>query len=286
LTKSVTKLTFNYRYSHIGTSGVPLSTPEPGNGDLLPCPDGVWAEGEIGLNHPLFTHTLSNTLEIGPSASTCQASHLLGRVLRHRDETSNQIERRLRLTEALQLHRASSALDMDLAQRYVTLITSDSSAAITAIAIVCSARLILYGMYGCNEPDQHSNHEERLPEDTEMQQISLNGIREIIVSQMALVSRTLLMRSDLANPMVCYSLYHAASECAWFIRENETHEMVFTMQGYVELLTAVAKRWRVGCELSHRHRVDIMKANFLSVLYLKLLEHEGAMKTLYPFTQT
>jgi hypothetical protein len=237
-----------YSYAHIGTTGIPLATPEPSNGDLLPCPDNIWAEGEVGLNHPLFTHTLSNNLEIGHSASTCQAAHLLGRVIHHRDDPANRIDRQFRLTEALQLHRAASALDADLAQRYIALINHDSSAAITATAIVCSARLILYSMYGCNEPDRPSSHEDRLPEDTDMQRISLDGIREIIVSRMALVSQALMMRTDLANPMVCYSLYHAASECAWFIKENDTLEMISTMQSYVELLRAVAKRWKVGCE--------------------------------------
>ncbi|KAF2098743.1 hypothetical protein NA57DRAFT_56389 [Rhizodiscina lignyota] len=238
------------RFVHLGTSGLPLATPEPGQGDLLPCSDEGWMEGEVGSNHPLFSSTFSANLDIGHFASTCQASHILGRVLKHRDDASNRRDRPFRLSEAKQLHRTLVALDSDLVQRYFgtgfSLLNGDTGAVFEAFALCCSARLILYDMYGCNEPDQTASQQARLPEDTEMQQIALDGIKEIVTYRMSFLSQPLIMRTDLASPLVCHSLYHSASECAWFIKENQASDMISAMKTYVDLLMEIGKRWMIA----------------------------------------
>ncbi|KAE8450385.1 hypothetical protein EG329_006459 [Mollisiaceae sp. DMI_Dod_QoI] len=249
------------RYVHIGTSGVPLAAPDPGHGDLLPCSDQNWAEGDVGSNHPLFSSSFSSILDVGHFASTCQASHILGRVLNHRDDATNRLDRPFRLSQAMQLHQALVALDSDLSQRCFSSdflqLNNDDSPAFVAFALCCSGRLILYNMYGCNEPDENLGQQSRLPEDTEMQQVALDGIREVILFRMSLLSQTLMMRTDLGSPLICYSLYHAASECAWFIKENQTDEIITMMKTYIDHLMAIEKRWKVAA------------------LYLRLLELEG-----------
>ncbi len=106
-------------------------------------------------------------------------------------------------------------------------------------------------MYGCNEPDENASQQSRLPEDTEMQQVALDGTREIILFRMPLLSQTLIMRTDLASPLICYSLYHAASECAWFLKEDRTDEIITVMKTYIDLLMALEKRWKVAGESPH-----------------------------------
>ncbi len=65
---------------------------------------------------------------------------------------------------------------------------------------------------------------------------------------MSLLSQTLMMRTDLGSPLICYSLYHAASECAWFIKENQTDEIITMMKTYIDHLMAIEKRWKVAGE--------------------------------------
>ncbi|KAF1988639.1 hypothetical protein K402DRAFT_391863 [Aulographum hederae CBS 113979] len=255
------------RYVHIGTSGVPLAAPDPGNGDLLPCSEVDWFVGDNGSNHPFFTSSFSVNLELGNFACLCQASHILGRVLHHRDDVNDRLDRRFRMAEAMQLERALVALDSNLSQRhssvYISSQESAHMASFEALALCCCARLLLYNMYGCNEPDQDSIQQERLSEDTEMQQISLAGVRQIILERMLPVAQMLATRVKETGPIICYSLYHCASECAWFIKEDPNEETIGAMRTYVDLLTAIENRWKVAG------------------LYMKLLEHEESLQVLY-----
>jgi hypothetical protein len=51
---------------------------------------------------------------------------------------------------------------------------SDTKSNTEALALVCSARLVLYNIYGCREPDVRSAPN-RLQLETEMQRLSVSG---------------------------------------------------------------------------------------------------------------
>lgn len=232
-------------FVNVGTSGLVLATPEPSQGELLPWNDVIWASGDIGVNQPLFSSTQSAVTQLGPFARTCQAAHLLSRVIRHRD-CHEDIDRRYRLEEAKQLHVLSEALVSNLD----TVILDEH---IVSLALCYSAQLILYSMYGCNEPEELNRP--RLAAEMEMQQIALEGIKKVSfhgIRRIAHGSSTFLE---------AYALYHAASECAWFVREGARDGAEQCLQICVEALRAVGERWSVGG------------------LYLRLLEKEGAIHT-------
>lgn len=249
------------RYINVGTSGLPLATPEAGYAALLPCSELSWNSGDVSPNPPLFSSKMAPSTDVGSFASTCQAAHILGRVLHHRND--RRTDPSFRLAEALQLHRTLSALDTDLEQRYVTAMStvgskeelSPCSAALNvALALCCAARHLLYSMYGCGiEKDEGLPEVSRVPEELEMQRVSLEGIKILSLTGTArLVSVVNLVMGDSGkspstiSPLLCYALYHAASECAWFYKEFQDQEMATYLKGYVDALRAMETRWRVA----------------------------------------
>lgn len=220
------------RYINLGTRGSPLSTPSCLQGTLLPTTESSWNAGEIGTNQPLFATSFTPTTQIGSFAGACQASHILGLVLHHRNTSC--IDTRLRLLEALQLHRTLVSLDRHLAE---------NPGHVLARALCYSARLVLYGFYGCNEHFEVS--EERVSEETEMQSASLAGLREVSHSVYGLASAQLGVET--VSPLLCHCLYLAASELAWFLREGVSGE-VACLGVVVGLLRRVGERWGVAGE--------------------------------------
>lgn len=239
------------RYVNIGVSGLPLATPEPRQGALLPCAESNWNQGEFGSNQPLFVSSFGNNTEVGSFAKTCQASHVLGLILRHRDDrNNNSINAQFRLSEARQLHLTLVALNRHLAQNRHALV--DDSNTDIAAALCYSARIILYGMYACNE---HYD-QPRLPDEAVLQQESMEGLKEVTrgvyqlaqkVLGVAVATDNLLLSKSL---LVCHCLYQASSECAWFIREDQRVEEVACLEAMVVLLRAIGKKWRIASKYS------------------------------------
>lgn len=185
--------------------------------------------------------------DIAPFASCCQAAHVLGRVLRHRDDYTNRSDPEYRLSEAMQLHKILVALSTDLEERHVNTEAEMNSSAVIAYALCCTARFLLYNMYGCNEPDAISAAQGRIAQETEMQQAALEGIKSIAMVKVAKLLQQMRLSNDKCfSPLLCYVVYHAASECAWFIKESGKAEMVESMRVYVELLRTMEQRWRVA----------------------------------------
>ncbi|KAF2715246.1 hypothetical protein K504DRAFT_497121 [Pleomassaria siparia CBS 279.74] len=127
------------RYINLNPTGLPLATPEP-------------AQGVIGTNQALFTSDFMFDSQIGPFARCCQASHILGRVLAHRNRRKGAMTRDLVLEEALQLSAALTALDTHLSQAMDDP-HNETPITILDVALCTSARLALYSMYACNQAD-------------------------------------------------------------------------------------------------------------------------------------
>jgi hypothetical protein len=109
---------------------------------------------------------------------------------------------------------------------------------------------VLYNQYACNEPGQ-ALPTERLAEEVEMQQISLSGIRELATKTIPLMARKMISDNQqqsaaLSNsPVLAGCLYHAATECAWFIKENDEVEMVDGLESIVQALRVLRPEWSV-----------------------------------------
>ncbi|KAH7397778.1 hypothetical protein BKA64DRAFT_753456 [Cadophora sp. MPI-SDFR-AT-0126] len=255
------------RYMNLGTYGQPLATPEPLQGTLLPCSEDSWDNqgGRLASNVPLFASSFSLTTEIGSYASTCQAAHILGLVLRHRDEQNTVVsDTHYRIAEAQRLHKTLVLLSLHLSGQ-ATMDTHNVTNNFTAMGLCYAARVALYNMYACNE--HYSATEARLGEETEMQQASIDGLKEVTqcvyqfahsILDVAILDDQLISRSLLLT----HSLYFAASELAWFIREMNYAEDVQFLKVIVELLTVMSRTWRVAKQ------------------YLKILEEDGSLASL------
>lgn len=242
----------------MGLCGVHLATPEPLHGTLLPCLESHWDVGEIGSNEPLFATSFTTSTNIGSFAHTCQASHVLGLVLRHRDDhNSPTIDPHFGISEAQQLHQTLVALNTHLAHKPRG--AGDKSNIEVAIALCYCARVILYGMYACNE--DYTANRPRIAEESEMQRTSMDGLKEVThgvyqLSQRILHSAMTTDHLSLSKSLlVCHCLYQASSECAWFIREDNNLEGPACLKAMVELLRAIGTKWPVaGKSSSLKHR--------------------------------
>ncbi|KAK2757578.1 hypothetical protein FQN54_004547 [Arachnomyces sp. PD_36] len=247
------------RYNALGIPGLPLASPEPVQGTLLPCTESMWDLGQIGSNLPLFASSLSPSVDIGSFASMCQACHILGLVLRHRAGQQSATDAKFRVTEAWQLHQILVSLHTHLTDKFTT--SMNDSSTMIAIAFCSSARITLYNIYACNEHD--SAVESRLLEETQMQAASIEGLREVCQDIIPLAHHISVAATSTVNDilskslLLCHCLYHVASEYAWFIREERAMEKVSSLKIVVEVLSMIGTRWRVAGE------------------YIKNLEDEG-----------
>lgn len=230
--------------------GVPLSTCEPLPGELLPCNDKDWDQGLVGSNDPLFTPSPAFAVPGIHFATMCRASHMLGRVLRHKDD--QVLDFPDKLSEAFQLHRALLALETSFTceAHPDELRTCDMPR-----AIVCTARSILYNIYACNE----RYHAYKLEHETDMQKISLEGLSSITLTVAQIAQR---MKGDCAMgytghaPMFGQCFYQALSEAAWFVRENNSAEMKYAFDVIVDAMRYLAESWRVCGKPSQRKLYD------------------------------
>ncbi|KAK3329134.1 hypothetical protein B0H66DRAFT_540320 [Apodospora peruviana] len=260
------------RYCNLTTPGLPLAIPEPHTSFLLPISDMGWRNGEVRVSPSEPSAVLSaltaNPNSIGRFATMCQASHLMSLVIKHRDSTQPVEEPHLnntfRLDEALQLHRTLVALDSRITVSDAGPSSLESSPEqennLEALALICSARCILYNMYGCNEPDVRSGLD-RLRVETEIQHESVKGIIDLAtkrVPQMAHLVVEIIATATAAgsgaqmgksiSPTLMHCLYHMATECAWFIREGFGPEMTSGLGVIVSALKQMRVSWAVAGE--------------------------------------
>ncbi|KAH8881068.1 hypothetical protein GQ53DRAFT_848507 [Thozetella sp. PMI_491] len=236
------------RFINIGPSGLPLATPEPTQGELLPTTDTEWLRGGIGTNLALYVGSVMPESEIGPFARACQASHLLGRVIHHRDSQRDGPNREFALHEALQLHTTLIALDkhlsqpMDEPQDGVPVSTVD-------VALCTSARYILYHLYACIESEVM---EERRGEESVLQAICIDGVKQTINTRLPALARHVLQQGaehpERSNPLVIQCLYDSASECQWLLKEGDeaVEGTSTTLKLLVDALKLLAERWGVA----------------------------------------
>ncbi|KAI1774490.1 hypothetical protein F4818DRAFT_63833 [Hypoxylon cercidicola] len=239
------------RFVNQGINGLPFAAPEPSPGELLPCSEMAWNEGGVGFNEPLFATSFSNNTSLGSFANVCQAAHVLGRVLRHRDELHNaSLALEFRITEAKQLHGILASLCSHLREASRDSFSLDSSMSV-ALALCFSARIILCDLYACNE--KYSTDHGRSSEEAELQREAMGSIFET-VRYIWQVTRQMLDSIDQAgegeldniSPLLCHCLYTAAGESEWLILEQEDSNAGIWLRDFVQLLQAIGRRWQVA----------------------------------------
>ncbi|TDZ54525.1 Transcription factor BOA15 [Colletotrichum trifolii] len=237
-------ITILERYMNLGPKGLALATPEPVQGELLPASDADWFRGALGTSQPLFTMGFSTDSEVGPFARVCQASHILGRVLSHRNSKRDGMLPQGILDEAAQLDATLTALDAHLAQA-----SADTASAVD-VALCTVARLNLFQGYACIQPGAVG---ERLPAESEMQKTSVRGLKHIIAVRAPTLALTVLQQgaqaSDGLSPLLIQVLYDIATECQWLIREGEIVKGAdSTLSLAADALKLLSQRWSVAAK--------------------------------------
>jgi hypothetical protein len=228
------------RYVNLGSRGHPLASEEPLRTDVLPCEDSQWDQGEMTPSEPIFVSS-ATSIRAGPFGRSCQAAHLLGRVIRHRNDGYSEESPTFRFAEAAQLHRTVVAL----ASLLPTEFESSPDGLITPLAICYSTQLDLYDPYSCTE----SNRGEHTVEETEMQGIAIAGLKQIAedVYRFAQhLKRAMTYNLAAVSPLVSDCLYQAAANYAWLVRESGSPEMVASLNSISDALKMLDRRWKIG----------------------------------------
>ncbi|EME46578.1 hypothetical protein DOTSEDRAFT_70550 [Dothistroma septosporum NZE10] len=233
------------RFVNIGHRRKPFASSDPSLDTMLPTDDSSWDRGQMLAAAPLAL-SASQTIRAAPFARTCQASHLLGKVVRHLNDKNLPTD--YRYTEALQLHRTLQALSSVLPGEAAEDDPSQRPTLCTSMAICYSALLMLYDAYSCTEKIVESGPEEQLV----MQKVSIDGLSEVSTQVVHLARRVrdFIEKAgpERVSPLVIDSLYQAAANYAWYVRESSSPECQERLQEIKEVLIILDRRWKVAGE--------------------------------------
>ncbi|KAF3314531.1 hypothetical protein TWF173_004614 [Orbilia oligospora] len=240
------------RYVGIGGKCRPFACDDARPDTYLPIDDTYWDQGQPTLVQPLAVSTSTN-IAISPFARTCQAAHLLSRVLRHLSDCDTDPE--FRYQEAIQIDRTIQALSTSalLGAEESANKTSDPTENLlfcTAISLCFSALFCLYSEYSCTEsfaPEQLKSSSLQ-----EMQRRALSGLEEICEAVLRF-SKSVYVAVEIGgttrvSPLICDCLYQAASTYLWYSRESgdqQWHEKVIELKMMLEI---IGQRWQCANE--------------------------------------
>ena len=223
---------------NLGSRARPLATDDPARSDVLPADDDLWDRGELAASEPLYISS-PTTVRVGPYARTCQATHLLGRLIRHLNDRN--VEPVFRFSEAIQLYRTMAAFTSLLPEEVGTSPERFS----TALALTYGGILHLCDPYVCTE----TNHGDRTTEETEMQAIAFPGLRktsEDILRLSNFLRISWECNIAAASPLVADCLYVAAATFAWLVYEDGSPELRVSYSTLFEALKLLDTRWKVA----------------------------------------
>lgn len=221
--------------------GLPFAVPEPRHSELLPINDEDWGNGKATPSQALYAESFSSVATLGFFARTCQAAHMLGKIIQHREATmKNSHPASDILQEARNLHRALSSLHLSLEGPINNNSRSSlNPSTLPALAICASAQNLLYTTYGCLDfPCFMSRKRSGL--ETEMQSFCMDGHKVVIST----VSSLALVESDCPFMATCF--YATAFATSWFIREDHEPEMQNALQSMIDGLNRLSTRWAIS----------------------------------------
>lgn len=136
------------RFISIGHRRKPFASTDPSLDAHLPTDDSHWDRGQMLVAAPLAL-SASQTIRAAPFARTCQAAHLLGKVVRHINDKNLPTD--YKFNEALQLHRTMRALCEVLPAEAEGDDPTHKPTLCSPMAILYSGLLTLYDQYACTE---------------------------------------------------------------------------------------------------------------------------------------
>lgn len=232
------------RLVSLETSDMPMAVPDPDLMELLPSNDHEWDRGRIAASQALYTSSFSSKTAIGPFARSCQAAHMLGKVIRHKATKDSRGCDDDLLSEAFNIHHALATLQASLEEpSQAEESTAYSKARLITLSICVSARLLLYNQYGCNNSFDPVAHRPTATE-TELQVISLEGVQKA-----ASHTAPRIARGEEKCPLTAQCLYYAAAECMWLVKEDHEPHMNSALRDLVRGLRDLQRKWQVGGKL-------------------------------------
>ncbi|KAK4541915.1 hypothetical protein LTR36_007279 [Oleoguttula mirabilis] len=231
------------RFVSIGHRGKPFASADPSLDVHLPTDDSYWDRGQMLVAAPLAL-SASPTTRAAPFARTCQSSHLLGKVIRHLNDTNLPLD--YKFEEALQLNRTIRALAGLLPKEAEEDDPTLRPTLCTSMAICYSALLILHDHYSCTERSVPNGPEAQLV----LQKECIDGLAEISATAMNLARRIrgFIDRAGLGrvSPFTIDCIYQAAANYAWYVRESSDPACGERLAELKEVLSLCDRRWRVA----------------------------------------
>jgi len=206
---------------------------------------------------PSLAVSVEASVAAPPFARTCQAAHLLSRVLRHTNEQPEDYEAFYR--EAIQLHHIVSSFGAALAQVALSLDDTQVLTLYPAVSICFSAQLSLYDAHTCAEVD--FPQAVGIPAQLEMQLLALAGVKTACQGVAGLADKIKAAAGAgmiaFVSPLVANCLFQAAKNICWLLREAPRPELWDALQLLVDALQQVGRIWAVGGRsLLSRHTQD------------------------------
>jgi hypothetical protein len=193
---------------------------------------------------PPFTTSSAISEQVDPFARLCQASHYLGKVLRHHLDLSTP-ETQLFL-DASEIYLEISAL----ARRITQEAESSSNYLVHAapMAICFSALCTLCDTYACHRPNQSNSREEAT-----MQVQAIEGLKSVSASVKEFAEQIISRTShsldvDKISPFIMDALYAAAANYAWLVRESGAEDCQIALESIRHCLRRLGGRWRCAAE--------------------------------------
>lgn len=160
------------RYATVGIYDRPFASQDPSVEAILPTDDAAWDSGQMLAAAPLSLSANQN-ISVAPFARTCQASHILGKAMRHVGDEKLPLE--YRFEEALQLEYTLRALlhsiDAEISQ------VSDATVGLLfpSKALCLTGLLSLFDRYSCTNDLMESAPEVQL----QVHKRSIDGTMDI-----------------------------------------------------------------------------------------------------------
>lgn len=227
------------RYIHLGIPGHALATADPERNEVLPADDAQFDDAEMTANEPLYVAS-PTSIRAGPFTRTCQAAHLVGKVVDLLNEFIKESD--ARFTTALQVHRTLTAFIRIVQEDF----TRSPEQYATALALAYTALIHLCDPFCCTD----SNRGAHTAEEAELQNICISGITSVAddIARFALHLRpSMNMRHAAVSPLLGNCFYMAVVTFAWRVYEGE-HSVVDAYHVLRNALNFLDGRWAVGGE--------------------------------------
>ncbi|KAL3479386.1 hypothetical protein BJX99DRAFT_78198 [Aspergillus californicus] len=236
------------RYIALGGDHRPLCVEDPGRDTLLPADDNSWDSGDMVLPERISLSSGNNIDTLTPFARLAQASNLLGRVIRHCNDTTLQLGFVIEDFEAL-YQALYSLLELLPAPQQAMEIDG-----IIARTICYSALFKLSDHHSCDmfSEDTSSLDPTAAPRIRACMQKSLHIIKDISEQVTALLQGVggFLIRDpgtlSRVSPFMLHCFYTCAQNVAWMALETDSPRYLTGRAVCEEVLGILGKRWRVA----------------------------------------